>query len=193
MRIRFTIRQLLFGVTACCAGAALLALALHGTHAVAIIESRGGFCDVRHPDWWYPAGLWPNDAVQADLTALDITDYSFLARLPHLEMLYVEDCQSFSDDDVEFLAGMPSLRELDLQGTGVTSRGIDALRGNQLTSLSLRGARIDDECLLRLLRLPSLRGIDCRDTDVTRAGAERFVAAREGAEVVVSDDDDIVW
>lgn len=193
MRIRFTIRQfLLLGVTACCAGAALLALSLRGTHAVAIIESLGGFCDVRHPDWWYPAGLWPNDVVQVDLWALEIKDYSFLARVPYLEALSLEDCPSFSDDDVEFLAGMSSLRELDLQGTGVTSRGIDALRGDQLTSLSLRACRIDDECLLRLLRLPLLKGIDCRDTDVTRAGAERFVEAREGAEVVVSDED-IVW
>ncbi len=185
MRIRFTIRQfLLLGVTACCVGAALLAVGLRGNRAAAKIEALGGACIVRHPDWWYPAGVWPNDVVDVYLWEADTEDYSFLAECPHLENLNLFGCKTFTDDDVAVLTRLSALVNLGLRGSGLTRQGIDAITGSKLRSLDLSDTELDDACLLHLLRLPALEDVVAKDTAVTRAGADRFVEKSDNAWVI---------
>ncbi len=50
------------------------------------------------------------------------------AGLPKLERLKVQGCNRVGDDSVKVLAGMPNLKEVDLQGTSVTATGAEALK-----------------------------------------------------------------
>ncbi|MES1261591.1 MAG: hypothetical protein ABUS49_07645 [Acidobacteriota bacterium] len=51
-----------------------------------------------------------------------------MSALPKLERLKLQGCNRLNDDSVRTLIAMKSLREVDLQGTGVTEKGAAALR-----------------------------------------------------------------
>jgi hypothetical protein len=50
------------------------------------------------------------------------------SSLPQLERLRLQGCNRIEDGNVQTLIGMPALREVDLQGTGVTAKGAAALK-----------------------------------------------------------------
>jgi internalin A len=51
-----------------------------------------------------------------------------MKSLRKLEKLKLQGCSRISDDSVPSLTAMPALREIDLQGTGVTAKGAAALK-----------------------------------------------------------------
>ena len=66
----------------------------------------------------------------ATVSAMDVS-VAWLERmktLPKLEKLKLQGCQRVNDEAIPVLAAFPDLRELDLKGTGVTEKGLAALR-----------------------------------------------------------------
>ncbi len=51
-----------------------------------------------------------------------------MRALPALERLHVQGCIRINDEAVKALAAMPGLKEVDLQGTGVTEKGAAVLK-----------------------------------------------------------------
>jgi hypothetical protein len=51
-----------------------------------------------------------------------------MKALPKLEKLKLQGCNRVDDEAVAALATLPNLREVDLKGTGVTEKGVAALR-----------------------------------------------------------------
>jgi Leucine-rich repeat (LRR) protein len=63
-----------------------------------------------------------------------------LKSLPRLERLKLQGCNKITDDSISTLAAMPSLKEVDLQGTGVTEQGAAKLRAAKPKSVVYVGA-----------------------------------------------------
>ncbi len=60
-------------------------------------------------------------------TLISASGLSRLKGLSRLDVLDLHDCRRIGDDSVAILAGMPSLRSIDLTGTKVTSAGLAKL------------------------------------------------------------------
>lgn len=107
-----------------------------------------------------------------------------------------------TDADVERLAGVETLRRLDLSLTYVSDRGIERLKGldrledlnlfaaefitdaavaflrgnRQLTTLNLRGTDVTDTSLVYVAELPNLKSLDISFTQITDVGLEHLAA-----------------
>ena len=93
--------------------------------------------------------------------------------------LHLRHDPAVGDVDAEVLARIPSLRELILDGTGVTDRGAEALaRSTSLVSLHLAQTRVTDHGLSALKRIPTLREIGVAGTPVSDGGRRAFRRAR---------------
>ncbi len=85
------------------------------------------------------------------------TDFSKLARLKHLEHLYLAE-STVTDDDLRIIAKLRDLRSLGLQGTDVTDHGLKWIQNlNKLEYLCLRGTRITDAGLAHLKELKNIK------------------------------------
>jgi uncharacterized protein (TIGR02996 family) len=161
----------------------------------------------KDPDW--PAAFPALRRLALDDSRQGRHAAAALARggLPRLTHLSLECCRLRADDAAALLArpltrldlggnplrdefaealaahGPPSLQELDLSNTGLTTRGVEALTGGawvgRLRSLALDWNRIGPQAVIALLRSPrlaSLRDLDVNHTNLTAAGLRRVFA-----------------
>jgi uncharacterized protein (TIGR02996 family) len=91
--------------------------------------------------------------------------YQALVKLTKLESLSLEKAD---DAAVRHLSGLKRLRRLDLSGTKVTGRGLNAFP--LLTNLTLDSTQTNDEGLACIARLPRLRELNVSGTRVTGPG-----------------------
>ena len=76
-----------------------------------------------------------------------------------------------TDEGLQILAGLDNLEELFLGGTSITDEGLRHLsRLHKLEKLGLRGTKVTDEGLKRLATLPNLAWLLIPETQVTPAG-----------------------
>jgi Leucine Rich repeat len=104
------------------------------------------------------------------LTGWDQKDYSVLARIPDAVVVQMAN-DDVTDATLKYLAGMKSLRELDLAGAKISDAGLKHLEGLvTLEKLILSRTQITDAGLKPLLdQLPKLKQLDVRETGVTPA------------------------
>jgi Leucine-rich repeat (LRR) protein len=115
-----------------------------------------------------------------------VSDLEPLAGLTALEDLDLHGT-AVRDEGIVFLAGLKGLRRLDLQGTAITDAAVETLEKLVgLESLNLYRTKISNAGLARLSKLVKLRDIDVRYTRVTASGFDALRAALPGARVQVA-------
>ncbi|MGE0265688.1 MAG: protein kinase [Candidatus Obscuribacterales bacterium] len=93
--------------------------------------------------------------------------------LPGLADLDLEDT-SVDDGAMDAVASLKDLANLNLNGTGVTDRGITRLKNRHLSIVCLERTKVSDRGLLSLARIPSMRKVLVdNQTPVTTAGIKR--------------------
>lgn len=123
--------------------------------------------------------------------ANNISDKSMeiLGALGRMEILRLYFCNNVTDYGLEKLSGLSNLKELGLNGCGVTNGGLEYLSAfPKLQTLSLAATGITDEgidILIRLLpSLPLLNKIIISHSQVTVKGRERLIDSRSGLSVI---------
>jgi Leucine-rich repeat (LRR) protein len=97
-------------------------------------------------------------------------DLAFLSSCRKLQKLSMAD-QPISDDDLENLAHVSSLIELDIGGGNIRGPGLKWLAGlRRLNRLVLRGNPLTDEAAVHLQQLTTLQSLDVRGTELTDKG-----------------------
>jgi hypothetical protein len=119
------------------------------------------------------------------LTGWDGTDYSILRQKPDTVVLQLAN-PDVDDRTLENLRGMTKLRELDLNGAGVTDEGLGVLA--ELPSIQeLRLARVkitDDGFQKYLAHKESLRKLDLTGTQVHGKSKREWKKAQPGRDYV---------
>ena len=88
-----------------------------------------------------------------------------ISTLTHLTTLRLDGSQQLTDEGVRWLAALPNLEHLDLQGTSVSDAGVAALgRLSSLKSLSLAWTSVGDDGVAALNTLEQLERIDLMGT-----------------------------
>jgi hypothetical protein len=83
---------------------------------------------------------------------------------------------------------MKKLEYLNLSSTQITGGGVFHLQElPRLERLALDANRIDDSCLPALLRIPSLKSLSIRGTDISDAGIARLRDQFPGLELFHGD------
>ncbi|MBX2796985.1 MAG: hypothetical protein KTR31_04940 [Myxococcales bacterium] len=96
-----------------------------------------------------------------------------LSTLRHLEYLGVHGFEGVRGPGLRYLAGLRSLRELELSYTQVDDDSLRYLADlEQLRTLSLQHTRVTDAGVGRLAHLPNLKTLDLRQTAVSPAVAD---------------------
>jgi internalin A len=112
-----------------------------------------------------------------------------LRQLPRLTFLDLGGVQredsglwsvSYTQSGVEAIATLKDLRQLRLNGTLISARGLDAIKGlSRLELLDVHNCpRIADDAIPVLSAMRSLRSIDLTGTSVTAAGVEKLHKAK---------------
>lgn len=92
-----------------------------------------------------------------------------------------------TDADLQRLAPLTELRELDLWAAPITDAGVAAIvRMSRLERLQLSQTEITDVGLQELAALQNLRQLGIADTQVTRRGIREFQRRRPDCKVVFS-------
>lgn len=105
----------------------------------------------------------------------DLSDQG-LASLATLKLrtLRITDSQ-ITDDGIQHLTHMKSLRELDLDSKHITDQGLDRLSELQmLTQLDLEGEHITDQGLAHLSEMASLTDLELASEQLTDQGLEHL-------------------
>ena len=101
-----------------------------------------------------------------------------VARIDHLDQLDVSGSRAVSDEGVAALAGLTSLRHLDLGGTSITDRALEVVGTMpSLESVSFWGTRITERGVQALRTLDALRYVHLGHTTVGDA-AVRVLAGK---------------
>ncbi len=114
---------------------------------------------------------------------------AILGTLTNLEILRLYFCSNITDAGIERLTGLTKLRELGLNGCGISDKCLSYLRSfPKLEILSIAATGITDygvETLIGLLpSLPSLKKIIISNSKITPRGRESLIAARKGLSVI---------
>lgn len=97
----------------------------------------------------------------------------YLATLPNLQVLDLSETP-INDDDIGRLRGLRVIT-LYLRDTQVTEDGPARLRlANRIVGLDLSGTLVNDDVFDHFLRYPDLGRVNVTNTQVSRAGIERF-------------------
>jgi hypothetical protein len=93
---------------------------------------------------------------------------------------------SLTEPGLEAVATLKNLRHLRLNGTGVSTLGLEKLRSLiQLEQLDLQGcSRIGDDAAPVLAAFPALRAVDLTGTPVTGKGVAALRHARPGWKIL---------
>ncbi|MGE0606352.1 MAG: hypothetical protein AB7O62_04430 [Pirellulales bacterium] len=137
--------------------------------------------------WLMPLDLGPyqktvDGEIHLTLTGWDRQDYGpVLSQRRQAAVLQMAN-PDVTDETLQLLAGMPNLREVDLNGTKVTDAGLAALAVlPKLEDLRLsRTAITDDGFRQHLLEKESLMKLDLRETEVASKTVRAWKAKREG-------------
>jgi len=104
-------------------------------------------------------------------------DLRFLADVPTVEEVALHGTQ-VTDEGLRHLQACPHLRSLGLNGTSITDQGLAYLPAlSELDSLSLDYTKVTDAGLVHLEKLPKLKELWLHGTAVTDAGYRRLQAA----------------
>ena len=108
-----------------------------------------------------------------NLKSTSVTDQHLveLAELPSIERLNLALAHEVTNEGVQSIAGLTSLKELDLSFTDIGDEGIEQLSSMiRLELLNLSLTQISNEAVPMLGRLMRLKVVDLRDTAVTDEG-----------------------
>jgi len=101
-----------------------------------------------------------------------------VSGLEHITTLNLGGSQRVTDAGVRQLARLPRLRHLDLSGTAITDRGMEALGAlSALESVSLAWTMVSDAGVARLSQCERLRNVSLQGT-ATGDGALRALAGK---------------
>jgi len=187
-RFRFSVRTLVVAITVLgmvlgLAGNEVNRLWLHRQAKERIREldgmygsaSEGQGCEPLGP-WWCPVvrdGLYAKEEVvwfnSTKNDGLRDEDLQVLRHFPHLTDLQIT-APLITDEALIHIQGIKTLRELDLNGTQVTGRGLKRLGGIPLEMLVLSGPAVTDETTEALAVFPDLRKLIVGKSAVTDAG-----------------------
>jgi len=99
-----------------------------------------------------------------------------LAGLTSLRTLDLHYCQPITDDGLQHLAALTALEDLDLSDIELTGRGLDALRAlPRLRRLNLEGTRIREFGLGNLVGVPALEHLRISDGEVADVVGDEFL------------------
>ena len=126
-----------------------------------------------------------------------LTDASlqFLRQMPQLEYLDIGGQQrtdsglwslTLTDAGMQSIAAVTELRELRMEGRGVTSRGLESLaRLAKLERLNLQGCkRLRDDAASVLSSMKQLRVLDLKDSSLSEQAVTKIRAALPGCQVL---------
>jgi len=121
----------------------------------------------------------------------NITDGSMavIGSLKNMEILRLYFCSRITDLGIEQLYALTNLKELTLNGCGITDRSMSFLsKFPKLETLSLAATAITDrgvETIIKLLpSLPALNKIIVSNSRITKKGKENLIAAKKGLSVI---------
>jgi hypothetical protein len=122
------------------------------------------------------------------------TALGFLRQMPQLEYLDIGGQQrtdsglwslTLTDAGMQAIGSVTDLRELRLEGRGLTSRGLEPLKGlAKIDRLNLQGCkRLRDDAAPVLASMKQLRELDLKDTGMSDAAIARVKAALPDCQV----------
>jgi Leucine-rich repeat (LRR) protein len=119
------------------------------------------------------------------LTGWDRGSYEFLKFKNDTTVLQMAN-PDVTDQTLGYLRDMKDLRELDLDNTEITDAGLKELESLQaLERLRLGGTRITDQGFeTSLMKLPNLKQLNLRDTQVSDQTIEAWKQAGSGRRVM---------
>jgi hypothetical protein len=119
-----------------------------------------------------------------------------LTGLNKLEELILESCHRVDGTGLKYIAGLTSLKKLDLGGTSVTDASLIHITGLQnLAELSLQGSgfqngeaisEITDKAVKHLVKLKGLRSLNIKSTRISAEGVKQLEAALPDCKIQVS-------
>jgi hypothetical protein len=119
-----------------------------------------------------------------------------LTGLNKLEELILESCHRVDGTGLKYIAGLTSLKKLDLGGTSVTDASLIHITGLQnLAELSLQGSgfqngeaisEITDKAVKHLVKLKGLRSLNIKSTRISAEGVKQLEAALPACKIQVS-------
>jgi hypothetical protein len=189
---RFSLRTLLLLTTIACVllgvWSAYVAPYRRQALATQLVYDHGGTCAMRPAEgaeWcrWLVTKLVGKDAF-VDLTAIDLNGAKnsdgLLRELGGLRALreLTLDRSDVTDRGLVEVAGMRQLEKLSLRYTHMTDEGVKSLEPlDQLRELVLTGTRISDQAIAALEGKASLESLFIRWTDISTDGAAKLQAA----------------
>ena len=204
-RFRFSVRTLVAAITILgmllgCVGNEVNRLRLHRQAEERIEELGGSYGSASDGKWCEPLGPWWCPVVRDGLYAeeeivwfnstnndgLRDEDLQVLRHFPRLTRLEIS-APLITDEALVHIERMRTLRELHLNGTQVTGRGLKRLRGIPLQMLVLYGPAITDEATEALAAFPDLRRLIIANTAVTDVGLANLLEKLFITECPVSD------
>jgi len=204
-RFRFSVRTLLVATTVLGALLGLVGnevnrLRLH-RQAEGKVHELGGRCgsvtngsyEPSWGPWWCPV---IKDDAYADYQIVWFTstsneglkddDLAVLKHFPGLEELELY-APLITDQAIDHLRGIKSLRELSLYQTQVTGRGLKGLSGIPLEKLVLCGPDVTDETMEALAAFPGLRKMIISETSVTDVGLANLKYVPHLEKLIIAD------
>ncbi|MBZ0185814.1 MAG: hypothetical protein K8F91_06130, partial [Candidatus Obscuribacterales bacterium] len=109
-----------------------------------------------------------------------------LSRLKQLHTLDLGHSRPISHEDLRVIAGWPTLKVLQLAGTGLDDAALACLSGSSLVSLQIAENDISDRGLLSLVARPSLKSIkiSVAEGKLTLEGVKRFQKLRPDCKLI---------
>lgn len=113
--------------------------------------------------------------LQLSKTKVDDELSSWLAQLTNLQQLFLDQTQITDETATAAIQSNPKLQSLDLAGTAVSDRSVQALSQCQyLERLWLTSTPISDQSLEALLSLPALELLDVRGTRLSTEAIDQL-------------------
>lgn len=145
------------------------------------------------PAWGYPLRLALGkeafgEVIEVDLTATTLTDddLQYLADLPTVERLSLSNTK-VTDKGLRYLRSCPKLKFLALNSVPITDDGLEQIAAlTELEALGLVGTKVTDEGLRHLMKLPKLKILSLQSTEVSDNGYQEFQAALPQCSVMAS-------
>ena len=119
-----------------------------------------------------------------------------LSGLNKLEELILESCHRVDGTGLKYIAGLTSLKKLDLGGASVTDDSLMHITGLQnLAELSLQGhgfqngeaiSEITDKAVKHLVKLKGLKSLNIKSTRISAEGVKQLEAALPDCKIEVS-------
>jgi len=142
------------------------------------------YVNPRISPWLYPLSLVLGEEAFGEVTGVQLAftdatddDLRYLADLPTVERIWLTQTK-VTDRGMRRLLACPNLKILGLNHTAITDHGIAQIVASQeLKYLSLDGTKISDASLGHLAKLTKLEYLSLRDTAITKAGYRQLQAA----------------